>query len=360
MQDETEWVILDTETDGLDYPIHAVEIAAQRMRGLEKYGDPFRVFLNHEISISPAVTAIHGYDRDFLQTNGIDPTEAYHQLRSYVEARPVSAHFLRYDWNAVLLPEWRRLRLSQIGQPGLCTWNLSRRVLPECKSHRLDLLREIYGLPTAGAHSAIGDVETVFQLLRQSIFPRLQQLGVVGFNQVLRFSLEKPVLKCHCFIQGKDYAAEVRKLQDERRDRKERQRLIDAIIGGAIPDVPSFLRSRGFVAQDPEINFKGCTFLFTGKMVWGSRSNASRLVESLGGVISTSKAVTPKIDYLVLGEDPEKGWTALLHGGKLVDAVCRKIADDECRLCIVVESDFIDCLMERLQEHGQSDNPVQL
>jgi hypothetical protein len=359
MQDETEWVILDTETDGLDYPIHAIEIAAQRMRGMEKRGDPFRVFLNHHTPIPPSVTAIHGYDREFLQMSGIDPTEAYRQLRFYVDNRPVAAHFLRYDWNAVLLPEWRRLGLSQIGQPGLCTWNLSRRVLPECRSHRLDLLREIFGLPTAGAHSAKGDVETVFQLLKQSIFPRLQQVGVVGFNDVLRFSLEKPLLKCHCLIQGRDYAAEVQKLQEERKDRKERQRLIDAIRGGEVPDVPGFLRSRDFVASDPEITFSGHTFLFTGKMVWGSRSNATRLVESVGGVVSTSKTITSGIDYLVLGEDLEKGWTALLHGGKLVVAVCHKIADEESRLCIVVESDFIDCLMGKLQESGQSECSLQ-
>jgi hypothetical protein len=84
-------------------------------------------------------------------------------------------------------------------------------------------------------------------------------------------------------------------------------------------------------------------------MVWGSRSNASRLIESLGGIVSTSKTVTAKIDFLVLGEDVEKGWTTLLHGGKVGDAVCRKIADEECQLCIVLESDFIDCLMSHLE-----------
>jgi hypothetical protein len=45
MLDHTEWVILDTETDGLEYPIHVLEVAAQRMRGKSKDGQPFRVFL---------------------------------------------------------------------------------------------------------------------------------------------------------------------------------------------------------------------------------------------------------------------------------------------------------------------------
>src|SRR5260221_7372375 len=192
MQDEMEWVILDTETDGFDYPIHIVEIAAQRMRGTEKHGEPLRVFLNHDIPIPAVATAIHGYDREFLRANGIDPKEAHDQLRTYVENRPVTAHFLRYDWNAALLPEWRRLQIPQIGQPGMCTWNLSRRVLPEYPSHRLDLLREICGLPTAGAHSAIGDIETVYLLLNQLIFPRLQPFGFSTYDHILRVSLHKP------------------------------------------------------------------------------------------------------------------------------------------------------------------------
>jgi hypothetical protein len=33
MSDHTEWVILDTETDGLYHPIHIAEIAAQRIGG---------------------------------------------------------------------------------------------------------------------------------------------------------------------------------------------------------------------------------------------------------------------------------------------------------------------------------------
>ena len=54
-------------------------------------------------------------------------------------------------------------------------------------------------------------------------------------------------------------------------------------------------------------------------------------------------------NFLILGEDVERGWTKLLQGGKVGDAVCRKIADENCQLCIVLESDFIDFLMAHLQ-----------
>jgi len=50
----TDWLIVDTETDGLSDPIHVVEIAAQRMSGWQPVGEKFRVLLNHNVHI-PAV-----------------------------------------------------------------------------------------------------------------------------------------------------------------------------------------------------------------------------------------------------------------------------------------------------------------
>jgi DNA polymerase-3 subunit epsilon len=265
--DSDQWVILDTETDGLNYPIHALEIAAQRMRGRFKDGEPFRAFLNHQIPIPAVATAIHGYTEEFLAKHGIPPSEAYQQLRCYIEDRNVVAHYLRYDWNAVLLPEWRRLHIPQIGRQGFCTWHLSKRVIPECSSHSLDVLRERFGLPTAGAHSAVGDIDSVYRLLEQVIFPRLEKIGFVDFPNVARFSRETPLLKCHCLIDGRNYLDEVRKKQEERKELKARQELINAIQTGWMPDVPGLLRSRGLITEDPEIQFQGRTFLFTGKMV---------------------------------------------------------------------------------------------
>ena len=76
MKNNTRWIIVDTETDGLFAPIHIVEIAAQAMVGWEPEGTPFQVFLNHDIRIPYEATAVHGYTRDFLAENGTDPLAA--------------------------------------------------------------------------------------------------------------------------------------------------------------------------------------------------------------------------------------------------------------------------------------------
>jgi hypothetical protein len=41
----TDWVILDTETTGFSAPIFVVELAAQKMKGWEPDGQPFRSLL---------------------------------------------------------------------------------------------------------------------------------------------------------------------------------------------------------------------------------------------------------------------------------------------------------------------------
>lgn len=61
------WLVVDTETDGLAQPIHAVEIAAQRMCGWEPEGKPFQILLNHDVPIDPAAEAVHGYSREYLR-----------------------------------------------------------------------------------------------------------------------------------------------------------------------------------------------------------------------------------------------------------------------------------------------------
>jgi DNA polymerase III epsilon subunit-like protein len=366
MEDNTEWVILDTETDGFAYPIHAVEIAAQRMRGTERDGEPFRVFLNHQIPIPPLATSIHGYDQGFLEVNGIDPRAAYEQLRSYIGSRPVTSHFLRYDWNAVLLPEWRRLRIPQVGQPGLCSWNLSRRVLQECRSHRLDVLRDTFGLPVVGAHTAIGDIEAVLLLLTGCVFPRLQRIGLNSYNDFFEFSLEKPVFRCHCLIEGKDYAAELARVDSERkqheeklRQMEEKRRLLASIFAGESQKRVQFFKTHHLITEDPEIVFEGRTFLFTGKMIWGSRSILAPALERVGAVFSDSKTVRRGLDYLVLGEDPEKGWTRR-SGSKLFEALWIRMCFPEDKICFVEESHFIDQMMALTQEQATSaDSNVQ-
>jgi DNA polymerase III epsilon subunit-like protein len=199
---ESEWIIIDTETDGLSEPIHVVEIAAQRMKGWDPVGEKFRILINHGIRIPPEATAVHGYTTEFLRLHGEDPIVAYSRFKDFVQGLPLVAHNLSYDWNRALFPESQRLGVYPIGQRGFCTLMLSRRLIDECKSYKLDVLRSTFGISSADAHRAFGDVSTLVDLFSQVFKPRLIAAGLQSFDEISDFSKRNPVAKCLCQVKA--------------------------------------------------------------------------------------------------------------------------------------------------------------
>lgn len=231
---------------------------------------------------------------------------------------------------------------------------LCRRALPEHPSHRLDYLRDNHGLTCSRPHSALGDVESVTDLLTRIVFPRLAAIGFDSIEAVREFAAMRPVLRCKCLIQGIDYQEEERKVLELRKQaRAERRKaekewrqvwlfLLD-VECGRYP-LPDLIVEHELIDEEPNIQFFNRTFLFTGKMAWGTRPQAAERIEERGGIVSQAKTVTENIDYLVLGEDKDHGWTSLIHGGKLTHAFLRRFREPDSRFRIVREEAFVAAL----------------
>lgn len=190
--DKTSWYIIDTETTGLRSPIFVVELGAQRMRGWEPDGPPFRRLINHGTNIPPEASRVHGYTREILERDGYDPETVYREFSEYTGNHPVSAYNLKYDWDDVLIPEWSRLRLAPIGVRGFCIYELAKRLLDPVPAGncKLQTLRQYYELPSRGAHSALGDVETAVDLLQRVLRPICEARGLQTFQDVCSFSAD--------------------------------------------------------------------------------------------------------------------------------------------------------------------------
>lgn len=188
----TEWVILDTETTGFSAPIFVVELAAQKMNGWEPEGPPFRYLLNHGTDIPPEAARVHGYTHEILARDGEPPEEVYAAFRLYVGNRPLVAYNLPYDLDKVLLPEWGRLGIPPIGIEGFCALALTQRLLDPVPAGncKLQTLRQYYRLPERGAHTALGDVETVIDLLTKVIRPLSEQRGLNSWEKISVFSTQ--------------------------------------------------------------------------------------------------------------------------------------------------------------------------
>jgi DNA polymerase-3 subunit epsilon len=192
----TRWMIIDTETDGLNAPIHVVELSGQLMDGWEPVGEPFRMLLNHNVHIPYAAEIIHGYNREYLRKHGANPVEVHNAFRAYAQDYPLVAHNLSYDWNRCLEPEWARLGVAPAGRRGFCTIMLARRLIPDTRSFRLDSLKQHFQLTKSRSHQARQDVLTVVELFQKIFRPRLELAGIHSFDQIAAFARRTPVAKC--------------------------------------------------------------------------------------------------------------------------------------------------------------------
>lgn len=192
MEKAGRWLLIDTETTGLTQPIHAVEVAAQTMEGWKPVGEPFRRLINVNAEISSEVSRVHGYTKEILERDGLPPTVVYEQLYEYADGAPVCSYNLKFDYDDVLLREWRRLGIVEILPPGFCLLRLTQRLIDPIASgnHKLQTLRQFYRLPERGAHTALGDVQTVIDLLTTVLRPMAAELGLHSVEQLKAFTEE--------------------------------------------------------------------------------------------------------------------------------------------------------------------------
>ena len=184
-----DWTIIDTETTGIAAPIYTVEIAGQRMRGLVPFGKPFQVFLNHEVDIPREAQAVHGYSRQFLKQHGVLPRLAHQSFAEYVGGTPIAAYNLPYDYDKVLVPEWSRLGLRTAIPRGFCVLRLTKKLISPSPAgnYKLQTIRAHFRLPEREAHSALGDVLTVVDLMGSVLLPYLQRLGLSDAHDINRY-----------------------------------------------------------------------------------------------------------------------------------------------------------------------------
>jgi DNA polymerase-3 subunit epsilon len=189
----TNWILLDTETTGLATPIFVVELAAQRMCGWEPNGEAFRKLLDQNQDIPPEAARVHGYTREILERDGEPPIQVYRDFAEYVGSLPLVSFNLEYDLEEVLKPEWKRLRVAPIGGEGFCALRLAQRLLDPVPAGncKLQTLRQYYHLPEQGAHTALGDVQTVVDLLRLVLRPIAERRGLETWEKIIAYASEE-------------------------------------------------------------------------------------------------------------------------------------------------------------------------
>ncbi len=225
----TDWILLDTETTGLAAPIFVVELAAQRMRGWVARGEPFRKLLNQNQEIPAEASRVHGYTREILERDGESPLQVYREFAEYASGLPLVSFNLEYDLDEVLKPEWKRLRIAPIGSQGFCALRLAQRLLDPVPAGncKLQTLRQYYRLPERGAHTALGDVQTVVDLFGNVLRPIAEHRGLDTWEKLAAYAAEEWYPSRIAFGKHKG-----RLFQEARRD-AELRRWLDWLAGSS-------------------------------------------------------------------------------------------------------------------------------
>ena len=163
------------------------------MRGWEPDGEPFRKLLNQNQEIPAEASRVHGYTREILERDGEPPHQVYREFAEYAGGLPLVSFNLEYDLDEVLKPEWKRLRISPIGSQGLCALRLAQRLLDPVPAGncKLQTLRQYYRLPERGAHTALGDVQTVVDLFAQVLRPIAEHRGLDTWEKLAAYAAEE-------------------------------------------------------------------------------------------------------------------------------------------------------------------------
>jgi DNA polymerase-3 subunit epsilon len=114
----------------------------------------------------------------------------------------VAAHSATFD-HRFFVRECRRLRMSRIIEPFLCSMRLSRRIYPHMSGHSLGVLAHSLSLPDCGAaHRAAADAEVTAELmLKMGRDLVSMRTGMTVTTQLLRRLMKLPVARARTDLE---------------------------------------------------------------------------------------------------------------------------------------------------------------
>ena len=177
---DDEIVVVDFETTGLNARRNRIiEIGAVRIRNgqvIEEYSR----FVNPGEPIPEEVSKLTGITDAMVATAG-NAAEELPKLLSFIGNAAFAAHNAKFDYS-FLQNECRRLNI-ELTLPVIDTLELSRRLYPALKSHKLGAICKSLGISLKNAHRAVHDAHaTALMLIR--MLDAIKEQGVHSLNEI--------------------------------------------------------------------------------------------------------------------------------------------------------------------------------
>ncbi len=158
-----EFAVLDFETNGFAPGERAIEVGIACFK-MNREVQAFQTLLNPGTTISPFVVRLTGIQPRSLR--GMPCFEdVWPEVSDLLDGRLLVAHNLPFD-RRILRNEVRVAGGDpRIGEDGLCTLKLARRLLPKDESKGLDALADRFGFSFQARHRALDDARVTGRVL---------------------------------------------------------------------------------------------------------------------------------------------------------------------------------------------------
>lgn len=153
---ETDFVVFDLETTGAKTPpCRITEIGAYKIKN-GAIVEEFQTLINPETPIPPFITGLTGIS-DQMVKDAPRFADIADEFLGFIGDSVLVAHNAHFDVRFLNHEIGRMFEDYRVGNPHLCTVNLSRKLHPNLENHRLHTVAEYYSIYIKNRHRAADD-----------------------------------------------------------------------------------------------------------------------------------------------------------------------------------------------------------
>ncbi|MGH9946744.1 MAG: 3'-5' exonuclease [Pyrinomonadaceae bacterium] len=188
--EHADFVVFDVETTGAKAPpCRITEIGAYRVRN-GKITEEFQTLLNPGMPIPPFIIALTGID-DAMVAGAAKFEEVADELMRFIGDSVLVAHNAPFDLGFLNYEIGRVYKDYRLGNPSLCTVQLSRGMISEIENHKLKTVANYYSIDLVNHHRAGDDAHATARIL-VNLLKEMNTAGVTTLGSARRLKRKKP------------------------------------------------------------------------------------------------------------------------------------------------------------------------
>lgn len=186
---DAEFVVFDLETTGAKAPpCRITEIGACRIRG-GLITEEFNTLVDPETPIPPFITGLTGIDDEMVRGAPLF-RDVINDFLGFIGDSVLVAHNAQFDMGFLNYEIGRVYRDCRIGNPSLCTVQLSRQLLPHIENHKLNTVARHFRVKLENHHRASDDARAAAGIFL-NLLDDLRGRGINDIAALRRFGQRK-------------------------------------------------------------------------------------------------------------------------------------------------------------------------